>query len=110
MQSIGVDWVTVNELLDHRGENLPEDAILKDWACQYPWQRLTISANGTILPCTGAHNEEVEMQLGRYIGSKPKSIRNADGKREFIELPEMSLSQAWKSDKLNLIRDKHKNN
>lgn len=110
MKSIGVDWVTVNELLDFRGEHLPEDAILSDWACQYPWQRLTISANGTILPCTGAHNEEPEMQLGRYLGSPKKNIRLQNGQRHEIDLPELTLNEAWQSDKLNEIRHKHKNN
>ena len=110
MKSIGVDWITVNEILDFRGENLPDSEVLDDWACQYPWQRLTISANGTILPCTGAHNEEKEMQLGRYVGSKPKNVKKFDGKREIIELPEITLSEAWKCEKLDIIRNKLKNN
>ena len=107
MKNIGVGWVTVNEIMDFRGENLPEEAIIKNWACQYPFQRLTISANGSILPCTGAHNEEREILLGRYPGSKPKRVVK-NGKAETIELPERTIEQAWKSMAAQTIREIHK--
>lgn len=113
MKSIGVDWVTVNEILDFRGagvdgEQLPEDAILDNWACQYPFQRLMIAANGVILPCTGAHNEEDGLSLGQYVGSKPKRTRRAGSNFVIHELPQITLSEAWHSKKLSKIRDLHK--
>ncbi|MCP4220890.1 MAG: radical SAM protein [bacterium] len=112
MKEIGVDWVTVNEILDFRGsgadgEELPEDAVLKNWGCQYPFQRLMISSNGTIVPCTGAHNEEDGLVLGRYKGSAPKSIRKPDGAEVEIRVPERTLKDAWTCDKLKKIREIH---
>ena len=68
MYSNGVNWVTVNEILDFRFETVPDEEVKPEWACSYPFQRLTVSANGTILPCTGAHNEEEGLTLGRYKG------------------------------------------
>ena len=53
MESIGVDFVTVNEIKDFRFHDLPDERIQDEWACQYPFQRLTVSANGIILPCRG---------------------------------------------------------
>jgi len=108
MAGIGVDLVTVNELLDFRGEELPEEAIIDNWACQYPFQRLTISANGIVLPCTGAHNEESGLVLGRYKGSAAKVVRNVDGSVAQIDVPEIGLQDAWKSSKLEEIRRIHK--
>ncbi len=110
MESIGVGWVTVNELLDFRGEDLPEDAILKDWACQYPFQRLTVGANGTILPCTGAHNEEAALVLGAYPGSAGKRARNGNGSPAEPPAPEMTLREAWTCSKLEHIRSMHRAN
>lgn len=107
MKNLGAGWVTVNELLDFRGDKLPEEAVLKDWICQYPFQRLTVSANGSILPCTGAHNEEREMLLGRYRGSCPKKV-TISGKAEVIEIPEVTIKEAWHSDQLQKIRELHK--
>jgi MoaA/NifB/PqqE/SkfB family radical SAM enzyme len=106
MENIGVGWVTVNEILDFRGEELPDEAIIEHWVCQYPFQRLTVSANGSILPCTGAHNEERDLLLGRYLGSRKKEITR-QGRTEIIELPELSLQEAWKCQKLETIRKLH---
>lgn len=110
MASIGVDWVTVNEILDFREDALPDDAVIKNWACQYPFQRLVVSANGSILPCTGAHNEEDDLLLARYKGSIVKKIVTKEGVAKTIEYPEMSLKEAWHCDKLKKIREIHKNN
>ena len=109
MYSIGVNWVTVNEMLDFRFEEVPKEEVKIDWACSYPFQRLTVSANGTILPCTGAHNEEEGLVLGRYIGSPKKKILK-NGKSETVNLREMTLSEAWNSKKLSEIRYLHINN
>lgn len=110
MEGLGVGWVTVNELLDFRGEDLPDEAIIGDWACQYPFQRLTVSANGIVLPCTGAHNEEDGLVLGRYRGAAPKVVRAADGSMAKVEAPEISLRQAWHGEKIDRIRRMHKDN
>ncbi len=110
MERIGVGWVTVNELLDFRGEDLPPEAIIENWACQYPFQRLTVAANGIILPCTGAHNEERALVLGRYKGAPPKVVRRADGTTAVIDVPEMTLREAWHCSKLEHIRRLHREN
>lgn len=115
MECLGVGWITVNELLDFRGtglvhDTLPDDAVIKDWACQYPFQRLTISANGVIIPCTGAHNEEDALVIGRYPGTLPKQVKNSDGTMKTLDIPEMTLREAWHSCKLDSIRKLHKNN
>ena len=115
MEKLGVGWITVNELLDFRGTGLdgdllPEDAVIKEWACQYPFQRLTVSANGVILPCTGAHNEEKALLLGRYRGTKVKMVTGLDGQAQEINLPETTLAEAWKSNKLEAIRQMHREN
>ena len=109
MKDIGVDWVTINEILDFRGENLPEEAVLENWACQYPFQRLTVSANGCIIPCTGAHNEEDEMVLGRYPGTRPKEI-TVNKKQKMLSYPEKTLKDAWHSEALEEIRLLQKEN
>ena len=115
MEELGIGWITVNELLDFRGTGLdgdllPEDAVIKDWACQYPFQRLTVSANGVILPCTGAHNEESALLLGRYRGTKVKMVTDTDGNTKEISLPETTIADAWKSRKLEAIRQMHREN
>jgi sulfatase maturation enzyme AslB (radical SAM superfamily) len=112
MKGIGVGWVTVNEILDFRGsandgDELPEEAIIKDWACQYPFQRLMISANGIIVPCTGAHNEEEGLVLGRYLGSPAKSIQSTDGSLVTMAVREISIKEVWHSKKLKNIRHLH---
>ncbi len=109
MKDLGVGWVTVNEILDFRQASLPENAIIKEWACQYPFQRLTISANGSILPCTGAHNEETDLLLGRYPGADKKQIKK-NGKNVTIDLHEVTLAQAWKCEQMDRLRKLHKAN
>jgi MoaA/NifB/PqqE/SkfB family radical SAM enzyme len=109
MEGIGVGLVTVNELMDFRGAELPEDAILDDWYCTYPFQRLVVSANGVVLPCPGAHNEEEELVLGRYVGSPIKRTVK-DGQLKTHEYHEISLKDAWHSEDINKIRELHKEN
>lgn len=109
MYSKGIDWVTINEMLDFRFEEIPKEDLKEDWACSYPFQRLTVSANGTILPCTGAHNEEEGLVLGRYKGTPVKSVIRNHRKIE-LDYPEINLKEAWKSEKLENIRFLHKNN
>jgi MoaA/NifB/PqqE/SkfB family radical SAM enzyme len=107
MYSIGVDWVTINEMLDFRDGEVSDHEIEKNWICSYPFQRLTISANGTILPCTGAHNEEEGLVFGQYIGSPPKKIME-NGKLIVKNLKQMNLKEAWKCEKLNKVREAHR--
>jgi MoaA/NifB/PqqE/SkfB family radical SAM enzyme len=109
MYENGVDWITVNEILDFRSENIDESEIKKNWACQYPFQRLTVAANGTILPCTGAHNEEHDLNLGQYINSPEKKIKIND---EYITIKnnQTTLLGAWNSKKINNIRKLHMEN
>jgi MoaA/NifB/PqqE/SkfB family radical SAM enzyme len=108
MRDIGVDLITINEMLDLRDGEVPEDMIMENWACQYPFQRLTVSANGIVLPCTGAHKEQTGLVLGRYEGTPPKKVRNLDGSYAEIEVSEFSLKDAWNSDKIKKIRELHK--
>jgi len=107
MYNNGVSWCTVNEILDFRTDDLKDEEIKKDWACQYPFQRLTVAANGVLLPCTGAHNEERELNLGQYIDTEPKQIKLGKDlvktKAEYF-----NIKNVWKSKKLNYVRNKHK--
>jgi len=111
MKNLGVGWITVNEIWDFREDWLPEHQIMDDWGCQYPFQRLTVSANGTIVPCTGAHNEEAGLVLGRYCGTPPKIVVNLEeGKKITVDSPQVTLKEAWNSKKLANIRKLHENN
>lgn len=106
----GVNMVTVNELLDLRDGDIPLEMMQEDWACQYPFQRLTVSANGIMLPCTGAHKEQSGLVLGRFQGTEKKQVRNVDGSIADVSLPEHSLKSAWHSEKLENIRMLHRDN
>jgi len=109
MRDIGIGWITVNEILDFRSKEIPESSIIENWACQYPFQRLTVSANGSILPCTGAHNEEREMVIGRYTGSRKKEVKKGNS-TIIIDNPERNLSESWHCSELKNIRNLHKEN
>ncbi|MCG8510678.1 MAG: radical SAM protein [Rhodospirillales bacterium] len=104
---LGVDMITVNEMLDLRDGEVPEDMIMRDWACAYPFQRLAVAANGIILPCTGAYYEQENLVLGRYRGTQPK-ILGADAGKVTRSL-ELTLREAWSCDKVGRIRDLHRN-
>ncbi|MCB9831682.1 MAG: hypothetical protein H6807_04335 [Planctomycetes bacterium] len=110
LEEAGVGWVTINELMDFREDDLPVEARIEDWACQYPFQRLTVSANGALIPCTGAHNEEDDLVIGRYPGSAEKRVRGEDGAWRLVETEELSIAAAWKSAKLERVRDLHRAN
>ena len=109
MLGIGVDFITVNEIVDYRHHRLDDKMIRENWACQFPFQRLTVAANGTILPCTGAHNEEHDLNLGQYINSPEKKIKIND---EYITIKnnQTTLLGAWNSKKINNIRKLHMEN
>lgn len=103
----GVDMITVNELLDLRAGGLEADRVNADWGCQYPFQRLSVAAGGTILPCTGAYLEQSGLVLGRYLGSPARDYRNPDGSPAGIDAPEMTLRDAWRGEKIKRVRTLH---
>lgn len=109
MEEIGVGMVTINAILDYRGAEMSESDILDNWFCQYPFQRLVVSANGTIMACPGAHNEEEEVAVGQYPGGKVKSVM-VKGIEKVVDSPEKTLMEAWHSDKLNKVRQLHATN
>ena len=49
MEGIGIDFITVNEIVDYRHHRLQEENVRENWACQFPFQRLVVSANGIVL-------------------------------------------------------------
>ncbi|MFC1621032.1 radical SAM/SPASM domain-containing protein [Candidatus Omnitrophota bacterium] len=57
------------------------------WACPQIWQRMQVWWDGTILPCN--HDDEAGLRLGN--------------------IKDTTIKEAWNSDFLNSIRDKHKN-
>ncbi|MBL09021.1 MAG: hypothetical protein CL402_00640 [Acidiferrobacteraceae bacterium] len=109
MENLGVGLVTINEILDFRGLELPDDDILDNWMCMYPFQRLVISANGTVMACPGAHNEEDDVALGRIPGGIKKRVK-INGANKDIEYPEGTLMDAWNSEKLIRVRELHATN
>lgn len=110
MEAAGVGLVTVNQMLDFRGEEIPDEEIADNWFCQYPFQRLVVSAAGTILPCPGAHGEMEHLVLGRYPGSKPKTIM-IGGHKKTIDYPVRTLKEAWnRSSRMKKMRMLHSGN
>ena len=107
---LGVDMITVNEIFDYRHTDAPDELIRENWYCQYPFQRLTVSANGILIPCTGAVNEEKNLVIGKIKGAKDKIIRDYNGSEIKIPIDSFSIMEAWNSKKLNEIRKMHKSN
>lgn len=73
--------------LDYKEMKGKESGRRYPWACPQIWQRMAIWWDGTILPCN--HDDDGMIALGNV---------NA-----------VTLKQAWNSEKLNNIRDLHKN-
>jgi len=115
MKNSGVDLVTVNELMEwsrYDGDNLPMEAIDLDWGCQYPFQRLVISASGVVLPCNGAVHQEEGLVLGSIKKISNDNNEKAKGLGLNIEsssTEQMTLEEAWNCKKMKDIRDLHKN-
>lgn len=107
LEKAGIDMITVNELLDLRAGHLPEQSFNDNWGCQYPFQRLTVSANGILLPCTGAYQEQSGLVLGRYVNTEPKITHNSDGGVAITDVTPMTLKQAWHCERLEVIRKTH---
>ena len=109
MKSIGVDLITTSEVYDVREHRTKDENINYDWSCSYPFQRMTVSANGIILPCPSADQEEEALVFGRYKGSPPKKTRNYDGTINLTDIPENTIKSAWNSKKWINLRDMHQN-
>jgi MoaA/NifB/PqqE/SkfB family radical SAM enzyme len=109
MENIGVDFITVNEIVDYRHHRLEQEKVRENWACQFPFQRLVVSANGIVLPCTGCYNEEIGLVIGKYKGSADKVVKDYSGKVVKSQLEAFSIKEAWNSEKIKKIRELHKN-
>lgn len=72
--------------LDYKEMKVKKKGIKYSWACPQIWQRMAIWWDGTILPCN--HDDDGLIALGN--------------------LNEMTIKDAWQSEKLNRIRDIHK--
>lgn len=72
--------------LDYKVMNVRKKGVKYQWACPQIWQRMAIWWNGIILPCN--HDDDGLIALG--------------------SINEMTIKQAWFSEKLNNIREMHK--
>jgi MoaA/NifB/PqqE/SkfB family radical SAM enzyme len=84
VMSKATDMITFNPFIDFFS-NAGKPA--ENFVCQYPWQRISITCMGKIMPCTGVSVNE-GYELGR-IG-------------------ETSIKDAWHSDKMQELRERHK--
>ena len=107
MYEKGADWVTVNTVSDYRTPDLPDEETHAEWSCQYPFQRLTISSNGIIVPCTSSFKQDEGMVLGRYRGTPARTLYRPDGSVSSMRPQEMTLHEAWHSQILQEIRQAH---
>ena len=108
-KNLGIDLITINEIKDFNFERVPEDLIDPDYRCQFPFQRLTISSNGIVVPCTGAVNEEVGLVLGSYCEEKKENKKFQDINESQLFKNEINIKKLWKSKKLEDIRKLHIN-
>jgi len=72
--------------LDYKDMKNKKRGIQYPWACPQIWQRMCVFWDGTILPCN--HDDDALLALG-----------NAG---------DISIKEAWHSEKLNAVRDAHK--
>lgn len=116
LKEAGVDLVTVNELLEwslHDDGSISMDSVQQNWSCQYPFQRLTVSANGVIVPCNGAVHEESGLVVGTYNSdhNKGRAKSSTANNNKCLETAKLySIRSAWHSPELNYIRDMHSSN
>ena len=103
MEGIGIDFITVNEIVDYRHHRLQEENVRENWACQFPFQRLVVSANGIVLPCTGCYNEEIGLVIGKYKGSTDKVVKDYQGNIVKSNLEPFSIKEAWNSEKIKKL-------
>jgi hypothetical protein len=116
LKDAGVDLVTVNELLEwslHNDGKIDMKYVEEDWSCQYPFQRLTVSANGTIVPCNGAVHEESGLVVGIYSSTFNQGATKqttANDSQVLNHAKRYSLREAWLSKELQYIREMHSSN
>lgn len=72
--------------LDYKEMKVKKKGVQFGWACPQIWQRMAVWWDGTILPCN--HDDDDMLVLGN--------------------VSEMTIKEAWLSEKLSNIRDKHK--
>lgn len=72
--------------LDYKEQKEKKKGLRFPWACSQIWQRMLIHWDGTILPCN--ENDDAELNLGN--------------------VKDTTIKEAWNSDFLNTIREKHK--
>jgi len=77
------DKIVYNPFIDF---NDPNPTPIENFVCQYPWQRISITSAGKIMPCTG-----VSVNEGYPLGT----------------VADTTISEAWHSEKLQQLRDKH---
>ncbi|MBF0557338.1 MAG: radical SAM protein [Nitrospirae bacterium] len=72
--------------LDYKEMKVKKKGVKFAWACPQIWQRMAIWWDGTILPCN--HDDDGLLMLGN--------------------MKDISISEAWHSEKISRIREKHK--
>ena len=72
--------------LDYKEMKDRKMGLSSTWACSQIWQRMQVWWDGTIVPCN--HDDEAGLKLGN--------------------LKDITIKEAWSSDFLNKVRDKHK--
>ena len=72
--------------LDYKEMKVKKTGFQYPWACPQIWQRMAIFWDGTILPCN--HDDDGVFSLGN--------------------IQEITIKEAWNSEKLNHIRNMHK--
>ncbi|NQT49985.1 radical SAM protein [Candidatus Kuenenbacteria bacterium] len=80
---IGVDEVAYLDFKDMKDHHL---GLEHDWACPQLWQRMAVLWDGTLIPCN--HDDENEIKIGN--------------------VKDVSIKKQWNSEKLNKIRELHK--
>ena len=73
--------------LDYKEMKERKKGLKFPWACPQLWQRMQVWWDGTILPCN--HDDDARLKLGN--------------------IEDITIKDAWKSDSLNAVREKHKN-
>ncbi len=81
-----LDYADEVSYLDYKEMKEKKKGIKSDWICPQLWQRMSVQWNGTILPCN--HDDFALLKLG--------------------EVGKNSIKNCWNSEKLNNIRDLHK--
>jgi len=102
-----VDWITTNMLVNFRNGEFSDDELNKDFVCSFPFQRMTIAANGFMYPCASCEDEDIEIVIGKYPGAKNKII-NLDGRNIIFSPKTLTIAEAWHSAWFKAVRDCHK--